>query len=37
MVYFNIYKMLMWQGLEKTSIGIYFSDQIWVIKTEYLE
>jgi hypothetical protein len=28
--------MLTWQGLEKTWIGIYFSDQIWVIKTEYL-
>jgi hypothetical protein len=28
--------MLTWQGLEKTCIGIYFSDQIWVIKTEYL-
>jgi hypothetical protein len=26
----------MWQGLEKTCIGIFFSDQIWVIKTEYL-
>jgi hypothetical protein len=24
------------QGLEKTCIGIYFSDQIWVIETEYL-
>jgi hypothetical protein len=28
--------MLMWQGLRKTCIGIFFSDQIWVIKTEYL-
>jgi hypothetical protein len=36
MVRIKIYKMWMWQGLEKTCIGIYFSDQIWVIKTEYL-
>jgi hypothetical protein len=28
--------MLTWQGLEKTCIGIYFTDQIWMIKTEYL-
>jgi hypothetical protein len=28
--------MLTWQGLEKTCIGIYFSDQIWMIKIEYL-
>jgi hypothetical protein len=28
--------MLTWQGLEKTCIGIYFNDQIWVIKSEYL-
>jgi hypothetical protein len=28
--------MLTWQGLEKTCIGIYFSDQIWIIKTKYL-
>jgi hypothetical protein len=28
--------MLTYQGLEKTCIGIYFSDQIWMIKTEYL-
>jgi hypothetical protein len=28
--------MLMWQGLKKTCIGIYFIDQIWMIKTEYL-
>jgi hypothetical protein len=29
--------MLTWQGLKKTCIGIYFSDQIWIIKIEYLE
>jgi hypothetical protein len=28
--------MLTWQGLEKTCIGIHFSDQLWVIKIEYL-
>jgi hypothetical protein len=29
--------MLTWQGLEKICIGIYFSDQIWMIKIKYLE
>jgi hypothetical protein len=28
--------MLTYQGLEKTCIGIYSDDQIWVIKIEYL-
>ena len=36
MVHIKIKKMLIWQGLAKTSIGSYFSDQIWVIKTKYL-
>jgi hypothetical protein len=36
MVRINILKMLTWQGLEKTCIGIYSNDQLWVIKIEYL-
>jgi hypothetical protein len=36
MVRINIYKMLTWQGLEKTCIGIYFSDQIWMINVHLM-